>query len=54
MDGVAGQAVSDNTIQRVVRNVGAELAERRGRDPKHACHRAVETSQWGRNEKQPF
>ncbi|MGC2223640.1 MAG: hypothetical protein WA624_15455 [Methylocella sp.] len=33
---VAGQAVSDNTIQRVVRDVGEELAERRDRDLKHA------------------
>lgn len=36
MEGVAGQAVSDNTIQRVVRDVGEELAERRDHDPKHA------------------
>lgn len=36
MAGVAGQAVSDNTIQRVTRDVGEELAERRDRDPKHA------------------
>jgi hypothetical protein len=33
---VAGQPLSDNTIQRVVRDVGEELAERRDRDPKHA------------------
>lgn len=33
---VGGQAVSDNTIQRVVRDVGAELAERRDCDPAHA------------------
>lgn len=31
---VAGQPVSDNTIQRVVRDVGEELAERRDRDAK--------------------
>jgi hypothetical protein len=33
---VAGQAVSDNTIQRLVGDVGEELAERRDSDPKHA------------------
>lgn len=35
MADVGGQPVSDNTIQRVVRDVGEELAERRDCDPKH-------------------